>query len=203
MLNLGFDPSDPNKYVFATNFKTYTAMTFCIHNDFKNSSFGRGQALEATTFKNTTNFIRYKAPQEFLNYINEDYTPLGAMSVDLQFGYTRLFNFTVIGAIYTKQPVSEDVAATIVAKAKEALSLFYAPVNREYGDFPNIREIVDVIEESHELVSYFDSGNINYHVIEWLNCDPEYFNLISYARYIPTTPASDTIIVAPSCIIKY
>lgn len=202
VLNLGFDPSDPNKFLFTTNFQRYTAMTFCIHNDFKNSSFGRGQTINAT-IKNTTNFIRYKAPQEFLNYINEDYTPLGAMTAELQFGYTRLFNFTIIGMIYTVKPVSKDVAAAVLAKAKEALALFYAPANRYYGDLPNIKEVVEVIEGSHELVSYFDAGNINYRVIEWLNCDIEFFNLVSFARYIPDVTNTDTLIIAPSCILDY
>lgn len=202
VLNLGFDPSDPNKFVFSTNFQRYTAMTFCIHNDFKNSSFGRGQTINAT-IKNTTNFIRYKAPQEFLNYVNEDYTPLGAMSVDLQFGYTRLFNFTIIGMIYTTHPVSKDVAASLLVKAKEALSLFYAPVNREYGDLPTVREIVDVVENCDDLISYLDAGNLNYRMIEWLNCDIEFFNLVSFARYIPDVTNTETLIIAPSCILDY
>ena len=202
VLNLNFDPADPNKFVFATNFQRYTAMTFCIHNDFKNSSFGRGQTSNAT-IKNSTNFIRYKAPQEFLNYINEDYTPLGAMSVDLQFGYTRLFNFTVIGMIYTVTPVSKDVAAALLTKAKEALSLFYAPSYREYGDMPNINEIVSVVENADERISYLDAGNLGYRVIEWLNCDIGYFNLLSFARYIPDVTGTETLIISPSCILDY
>lgn len=202
VLNLGFDPSDPNKFIFTTNFQRYTAMTFCIHNDFKNSSFGRGQTINAT-IKNTTNFIRYKAPQEFLNYINEDYIPLGAMSVDLEFGYTRLFNFTVIGMIYTTKPVSKDVAASVLATAKQALSLFYAPVQRDYGQLPTIPEIVDVVQNCHELISYIDAGNLNYRMIEWLNCDIDFFNLVSFARYIPDVEGTETLIIAPSCILDY
>lgn len=202
VLNLDFDPNDPNKFVFATNFQRYTAMTFCIHNDFKNSSFGRGQTINAT-LKNTTNFIRYKAPQEFLDYINEDYRPLGAMSVDLAFGYTRLFNFTIIGMIYTVKPVSQDVAASLLQKAKEALAFYFAPANREYGQLPNIQEIVSVVENADERISYLDSGNLGYRLIEWLNCDVEYFNILSMARYIPDVTGTDTLIIAPSCILDY
>ena len=40
VLNLGFNPSDPLKHVFATNFKRYTAMCFAVHNDFRPSSYG-------------------------------------------------------------------------------------------------------------------------------------------------------------------
>lgn len=199
VLNLEFNPSDPNKFVFATNFQRYTAMTFCIHNDFLNSSFGKGQTGTAQT-KNTTNFIRYKAPQQFLDYINEDYVPLGAMSVDLQFGYSRIFNFTVIGQIYTSRPVSSSVAATLVAEAKEALSLYFAPGNREYGEMPTVHEIVNTIQDCDDKISYFDAGNTLVNLIEWINCDIEYFNLISFARYIPSVTGSETIIVSPSCI---
>lgn len=200
VLNLPFDPSDPQKFVFATNFQRYTAMTFCIHNDFLNSSFGQGQ-ISTAYVKNTPNFIRYKAPQQFLDYINEDYAPLGAMTVDLQFGFTRLFNFTVIGKIYTTQPVSKDVADGLVQAAKDALTLFYAPVNRKYGQLPTVLEVVDIVKNADPLIAYFDAGNTLTKVIEWMRCDPECFNLISFARYIPEVSGSETLIVSPDCIL--
>ena len=202
ILDIGFDPSDPQKFVFAANFKRYTAMTFCIHNDFKNSSFGQGQVSTAY-MKNSTSFIRYKAPAQFLNYIEADYTPLGAMSVDLQFGYTRLFQFTVIGQIYTVKPVSKDIAATLVSKAKEALALYFAPSNRKYGVMPTVMEVVNAINNCDERVSYFDAGNTQVKAIEWLDCDMQFFNLISFARYIPDVTGTETIIVSPSCVLNY
>lgn len=201
VLNMGFDPSDPTKFLFATNFQTYTAMTYCIHNDFKNSSFGRAQVSTAL-FKNTPNFIRYKAPSQFLDYINEDYNPLGAMTVKLQFGYTRLFNFTVIGKIYTKRPVSKDVGTELISRVKEALSLHFAPVNRLYGQLPTVMEIVNVVQAADERISYFDAGNSLVNVIEWISCDIEFFNIISFARYIPSVTSSETLIISPDCIIS-
>lgn len=200
ILNLGFDPADPQKFVFATNFQRCTAMTFCIHNDFQNSSYGQGQ-ISTAYFKNTPNFIRYKAPSEFLDRINSDYKPLGAMSVDLQFGYTRLFNFTVIGKIYTTRPVSKDVGSEIIARAKEKLALYFAPANRDYGILPTVMEVVDVVQNADERISYFDAGNTLVNVIEWINCDVEFFNLVSFARYVPTISTSDTLIIAPTCIL--
>lgn len=201
-LNLGFDPSDPQKFVFATNFQRYTAMAFCIHNDFKNSSFGQGQTSNAM-MKNQVNFIRYKAPAQFLQYIEADYKPLQAMTVDLQFGYTRLFNFTVIGKIYTNTPVSKDVAAYTLQEVKTALSVFYAPANREYGKLPNLKEIVEVIQGASSNVSYYDAGNKSADAIEWINCDVEFFNLLSFARYVPSLSTSETLIIDPSCILNY
>lgn len=201
VLNLGFDPSDPTRFLFATNFQRQTAMVFCIHNDFQNSSFGQGQVSTAY-IKNTPNFIRYKAPEQFLEYINADYRPLQALTVDLSFGYTRLFQFTVVGKIFTKNPVSQDVADSIVAKAKEALALFYSPANRRYNQAPTIMEIVDVIGRADERISYFDAGNTLSKVVEWVNCDPSFFNIISFARYLPTVPNTETLIVSPTCILK-
>lgn len=201
VLNTGFDPSDPTKFLFATNFQTYTAMTFCIHNDFLNSSFGSGQ-ISVARFKNTPNFTRYKAPEQFLNYITADYNPLGAMTVKLDFGYTRLFNFTVIGKIYTSRPVSKDVGQEIIDVAKRALALHFAPVNRLYGQLPTVMEVVDVIQGCDERISYFDAGNTLVNVIEWISCDIQFFNLISFARYVPSTASSETLIISPDCIIK-
>ena len=200
VLNLDFNPSDPNKFVFATNFKRYTAMTFCIHNDFLNSSFGQGQVSRAYT-KNVTNFIRYKAPQQFLDYIIDDYIPLGAMSVDLEFGYTRLFNFTVVGQIHTVKPVSSDIALSLIDKAKETLSLHFAPSFRKYGQLPTVIEIVEAVQNCDDRIAYFDAGNTLVKLIEWVNCDVEYFNYISFARYMPNVAGTETIIVSPSCIL--
>lgn len=201
VLNLEFDPSDPNKFVFATNFQRYTAMTFCIHNDFLNSSFGKGQISKAY-IKNTVNFVRYKPPQQFIDYVKEDYAPLQAMTVELDFGYTRLFNFTVVGQIYTVSPVSKDVANSIIEKVKLTLTMFYAPVYREYGKLPTVSEIISTVTEADERISYFDAGNTLVNLITWLDCDIEYFNLISFARYVPTVAGTETIIVSPSCIVE-
>src|SRR5699024_1720476 len=43
VLGLGFDPTDPDKYVFAANFQRYTAMCFAITNNFQSSNYGSGQ----------------------------------------------------------------------------------------------------------------------------------------------------------------
>ena len=201
VLNLEFDPSDPNKFVFATNFKQFTAMAFCIHNDFNNSSFGKGQISTAYT-KNTTNFIRYKPPKQFMDYVVLDYKPLQAMTVKLEFGYCRVFNFSVIGQIYTIGPISNDVAVSLVNKVKQTLSLYFAPIRRQFGQLPTVHEIVTTIQNCDDRIAYFDSGNTLVKLIEWIDCDVEYFNIVSFARYIPNVAGTETIIVSPSCIIE-
>jgi hypothetical protein len=200
VLNLEFDPTDPQKFVFAANFKRYTAMCFAIHNDFNNSSFGQSQISKAK-IKKETNFTRYKAPDRFITYLKRDFQPLQAMSVDLDFGYTRVFDFFVVGQIYTKTPVSTDVGTNLIAKAKEALALYFAPANRSYGSYPTVMEIVETITNCDENIAYFDAGSPATNLINWYGCDIEYFNMISFARYVEPS-LSDNIRIAPTCLIS-
>lgn len=203
VLDLGFDPTYPNKFVFAANFKTYTAMCFAIHNDFKNTSYGQGQVSNAQISK-STKFIRYKPPYQFIDLVKRDYRPLQSMSVEIEFGYMRIFNWHVCGQIYPYKPLSKDVAATIVAKAKEALAMYFAPAARSVGQLPTYSEVIDVVEHCDSRIMHFDLGSPgtkNYGIV-WTDCDIDYFNLISFARYNDPGTSIDNIIVAPNYIIK-
>lgn len=201
VLNLGFDPTDPLKFVFAANFETYTAMCFAIHNDFKNSSYGQGVTSKAQV-SNTTNFTRYKPPAQFITDIKRDYAPLQAMSVDIQFGFARIFPFYVVGQIYTKKPVSVDVGKTILSKIREALRLYFAPAARSFGVRPTVIEIVTVIKKADDRILYFDAGSPTNPVINWRNCDPEYFNPISFAKFEDLGDTATNIRIAPECVVK-
>lgn len=201
VLGLGFDPSDPSKFVFSTNFKTYTAMCFAIHNDFKDSSWGRGQISTAQMHKKAQ-FTQYKPPARFIDNVIRDYRPLQAMSVDIQFGFVRVFPFCVVGQIYPKRPVSQDNANNLIALVKEALALYFSPASRQIGVMPTIMEVVDVIQNSSPDIAYFDAGSIRNPVINWLDCDPDYFNAISFARYVEPVNSITNIRVNPSYIIS-
>lgn len=200
VLNLGFDPTDPQKFVFAANFKRYTGMCFAIHNNFQNSSYGQGQISKAQ-ISNSTNFTRYKPPAQFIADVIRDFRPLQAMSVDLEFGYARIFNFYVVGQIFTKKPVSKDVGANIIANAKLALELYFDPTNRAFGQKPTVMEIVNVIQGSDENIAYFDAGAISNPIIKWVNCDCDYFNLLSFARYVDPGATAQNIRIAPECLL--
>lgn len=201
VLGLEFNPEDPSDFVFATNFKRYTAMCFAIHNDFKDDEWGSGTISTAQT-SNTANFMKYRPPQMFIDNVIADFKPLQSMSVDIQFGDARIFDFYVIGQIYTNKPVSKDVGNSIIEKAKEALALYFAPASREFGQKPTVMEIVNIIQDCDERVVYFDAGSPSNPVIKWNECDPDFFNYISFARYNEPTNASTCIRIAPECLIK-
>lgn len=200
ILELGFDPTDPQKFVFAANFKTYTAMCFAIHNDFKNSSFGQGQVATAQ-ISNNSKFLRYKPPQQFIDNVIRDYRPLQAMSVELEFGYLRIFPWYVVGQIYPKKPVTNDVAYNIINKVKEDLAIYFAPANRAIGQKPTVMEVVNVIRNADSRIDYFDAGNLSNPVINWKDCDVDYFNPISFARYQDLGELANNLRIAPEYIV--
>lgn len=199
ILQLGFDPTDPQRYVFAANFKTYTAMCFAIHNDFKNSSWGQGQTSMAQ-FNNKSVFIQYKPPAQFITNVIRDFRPLQAMSVELEFGYLRIFSFYCVMNLFTTKPVSSDVAENIIAKVKEALAMYFAPANRQIGMLPTPMEVIDVCKTADSRIKYADLGSpgTQAYGIVWENCDISYFNPISFARYSDT--GGNTIRIDPTCI---
>lgn len=194
---LGMESNPP----FTSNFKRNTAMCFCIHNDFQNSRWGQGQTSDAIE-KRTTNYTKYMPPLQFIQNVTRDYLPLQAMSVDLQFGYLRIFNWYVVGQIYTKKPVSVDVGKNIIDKVKEDLAIFFSPANRHIGQKPTVMEVVDVIRNADSRIDYFDAGSLNNPVIVWKKCDIEYFNPISFARYSDPGDTSTNLRIAPEYLIK-
>ena len=203
ILQLGFDPTDPQKYVFAANFKTYTAMCFAIHNDFNNSSWGQGQTSNAQ-FNKKAMFTQYKPPEQFIQNVIRDYRPFQAMSVELQFGYLRIFEFYCVMQVFTKKPVTQDVGNTIIAKIKETLALYFAPANREIGVLPTYQEIIDVSLTADTRIKYVDLGSIgvpNYGII-WKDCDIDCFNAISFARFKDPGTSSKNIRIHPECLVR-
>ena len=205
-----------NGVPFPCNFKTYTAQVYCIHNDFNDSLQYASTSYMDQRIQNYRSqvrdaiaYVRYLPPQAFLDAVNADFRPLQAMSVELGFGYTRVFPWFVIGEIYPKNPVSHDVGAAIIAKVKEALALYFSPANRNYGQKPTVMEVVEVIENADSRIRYFDAGSLTNPVINYgekrtisgehkiVSFDVEYFNPISFARYQDVGQSETNIRIAP------
>lgn len=198
VLDIKFDPSDTNR--FATNFKTYTAMCFAIHNNFQDSVWGVNQTA-ISQINNQPNFIQYKPPIQFIDAVERDYRPLQAMSVQIDFGYARIFSFYVVGTITPNRPVSKSVANVLIQEVKEALALYFHPDNREFGQKPTLMEVVDIIENADARIRHFDPGSSqSVDGIVWNNCDIGYFNPISFARYIDKPDSLTNIQVNPDYI---
>jgi hypothetical protein len=85
--------------------------------------------------------------------------------------------------IYPINLVSKEVGNVILNKIKEALALFFSPANRDFGQKPQIMEVIDIIQKADSRIRYFDAGDKRKDAIEWFDCDIEYFNPISFAWY--------------------
>lgn len=187
--------------LFISNFKTYTAVCFAIYNDFQNGSLGMGE-IDPVRINNKKVFYYYRPPEQFCYNVIRDYRPLQSMSVQLDWGQLRVFDFYAVGQIYLKKQVKQDVAKNIIAKVKETLALYFSPANRHIGEKPTVMEIVRVIQGADSRIEYFDAGSINNPVIVWNGCDPSYFNYISFARFVDPGSSVDNLRIAPSSLIS-
>lgn len=187
--------------VFISNFKTYTAMCFAVYNDFQNGSLGQG-VIDPVRINNRKVFYYYRPPEQFCYDIIRDFRPLQAMTTQIQFGQLRVFDWYVVGQIYLKKQVKRDVAKNIIAKVKEALALYFAPANRHIGEQPTTMEVVRVVQGADSRIDYFDAGSINNPVINWSNCDPSFFNYISFARYKDIRNTAENIRISPDSLIS-
>lgn len=186
--------------IFISNFKQYTAMCFAIYNDFQNGSLGMGKT-DPVRINNRKVFYYYRPPEQFCYDIIRDYRPLQAMSVEVQFGQLRVFDWYVVGQLYLKKQVKRDVAKNIIAKVKEDLAMYFSPANRHIGEKPTVMEVVKVAQAADSRIDYFDAGSINNPVINWNNCDTSYWNSVSFARFRDPGTSSDNIRVAPDSLI--
>ena len=109
--------------------------------------------------------------------------------------------------------VTVEEAKNLVETVKEALALYFAPANREFGQKPAVMEVVKVIEEAHSNIRYFDAGSLTNPIINYgmlvsnganeyiLKYDDlSYFNPISFAKYTDIGDKGN-IRIAPEWII--
>ena len=210
-----------NTIPFAVDFQTFAGVCYVIHNNFKDDTYMPPEFIDVAPEKYTAdtsdvaiNYIQYRPSIAYTENLMRDFRGLQAMSVDLQFGYARIFPWFVIGEIYPKNPVSEDVGKVIIANVKEALALYFSPENRSFGQKPTVMEVVEVIQNADPHIRYFDAGSLTNPVINWgekrtyngnssiMKFDIEYFNPISFARYQDVGLTENNIRIAPDWLVK-
>lgn len=219
ILKTDFD-ADKDALKYFPEFKQYTAMCFAVHNNFQDDNYGAARFSDSTGISaiqyqvNGNGYRQYKPPAMFIQGVLNDYRPCQAMSVELQFGWARIFPWYVVGQIYPINPLSQENADSLVAKVKEALAIYFDPTNRQFGQKPTVMEVVNVIQNADNSIRYFDAGSLNNPIINWGYCETEHgqlvikkvdvecFNPISYARYQDVGDSLGNIRVAPEYIVK-
>jgi len=210
---LGYNPENEMEFLYHANFKTHTAMLFGIWNDFDMSEVTSDTDLWSDIDETNGKFHRYKPSSKIQELIRSDYEALKVMTASIEFGYIRVFNWFLVGTIYTHRPISKQGAELLIKKVKQALSIRYAPGNHRMSEKPRLVDATQTVIDADENIRFFDPGAIAHPAIEYdEGMDIDWFNFISFARYIqePADPGRfpaqedgspwKALIVAPECI---
>lgn len=246
------DPYDPLKgtmytiggksYEFPHKFKINKLLFFCIFNNFlenwstglineegKQCKIGGAAEWEGDTSEWSTEMVstehpyrRYRPSETIKAMITEQYLKTYNLTCDIDFGWVRVFEWSVNGIIWTNEPVEQTEADNIVQIVLKALRIRFHAANMEIGVLPRMMDIVDCVQQCDSRIRYFDAGLLNKPMINWgpvrdaegkitnsnVTYDIAYFNAISFARFIDgdtehyaNSPVSQ-ISVAKECILK-
>lgn len=246
------DPYDPLKgtmytiggksYEFPHKFKINKLLFFCIFNNFlenwstglineegKQCKIGGAAEWEGDTSEWSTEMVstehpyrRYRPSETIRAMITEQYLETYNLTCDIDFGWVRVFEWSVNGIIWTNEPVAQSEADNIVQIVLKALRIRFHAANMEIGVLPRMMDIVDCVQQCDSRIRYFDAGLLNKPMINWgpvrdaegkitnsnVTYDTAYFNAISFARFIDgdtehyaNSPVSQ-ISVAKECILK-
>ncbi len=246
------DPYDPLKgtmytiggkeYEFPHKFKINKLLFFCIFNNFlenwstgltneegKQCMIGGAAEWEGDTSEWSTEMVstehpyrRYRPSETIRAMITEQYLRTYNLTCDIDFGWVRVFEWSVNGIIWTNEPVTQSEADNIVQVVLKALRIRFHAANMEMGVLPRMMDIVDCVQQCDSRIRYFDAGLLNKPMINWgpvrdaegkitdsnVTYDIAYFNAISFARFIDgdtehyaKSPVSQ-ISVAKECILK-
>lgn len=246
------DPYDPLKgtmftvggkdYDFPHKFKTRSLLFYCVFNNFldtwstgytnedgKQCMIGGVGEWEGDTSEWSAEMVakdhpyrRYRPSETIRAMITQAYLETYNLTADIDFGWLRVFEWSVNGIIWTNEPVTQSEADNLVSVVLKALRIRFHAANMEIGVLPRQMEIVDCVQTADSRIRYFDAGLLNKPMINWgpvrdaegkvtdsaVLYDPAYFNAISFARFIDgdtvhysNKPVS-LISVAKECIIK-
>ena len=173
-------------------------------------------------------YRRYRPSAEIRSMIRAKYKETYNLTAKVDFGWLRVFEWSVNGVIWTKEPVTQGEADSIVNTVIKALRVRFHASNVEIGELPRQMDIVECVTNADSRIRYFDAGLINKPMINWgpvrdgrgnvtdssITYDIRYFNAISFARFLdgdteyyynPKTKTyniQSQISVAKECIIR-
>lgn len=215
------------------NFLVYKLLFFCVYNNFLKEydtgyryENGDKEILPCAEWVGDPTaerpYRRYRPSVYIRKMLQRNYRPTYNLTCSIDFGFVRVFEWCANGVIYTKKPVTKSEAESLVELAMIALKVRFNAVNLEMGRIPRLVEVVECVQSCDDRIQYFDAGLLNKPMIEWcpvrdadgrvpdssLLCNPDYFNYISFARFIdggddvPAGTVYSKISVAKECILE-
>lgn len=198
-----WDPIDSSELPFPHSFLVYKLMYFCIFNNFLgywNDGQNDIEAAEWNDEEPTAEhpYRRYRPSLVVRQMLANNYKTTQNLTCDIDFGYVRVFEWSVNGVIYTTQPVTQDDADNLVTIVMNALRLRFNAANMKMGELPRMMDVVNCVQSADSRIQYFDAGLLNLPMINWggvrdyrhrvrnseVTYDTAYFNHISFARFI-------------------
>lgn len=243
-----YDPIAESDLDFPHQFKTNSLLWYCVFNNFLekwNTGYTRADGTKcmidgATEWEGNTSewstdmidkghpYRRYRPSAEIRNMIKAKYKETYNLTAKVDFGWLRVFEWSVNGIIWTKEPVTQGEADSIVETVIRALRVRFHASNVEIGELPRQMDIVECVSNADSRIRYFDAGLLNKPMINWgpvrdgrgnvtdssITYDIRYFNAISFARFLDgdteyyydaktkTFNVQSQISVAKECIIR-
>lgn len=223
-----WEPLADSSLDFPHEFLVYKLMYFCIFNNFLefwNDGKENIPAAEWGTEEPTAEhpYRRYRPSSYIRSMLQKLYNNTYNLTCSIDFGYVRVFEWSVNGVIYTIKPVTNDDAENIVTVVMAALRARFNAKNMKMGELPRMMDIVECVQSADSRIQYFDAGLLNLPMIQWggvrdyrhrirnseITYDTSYFNYISFARFIDGDTDNishenriSKISVARECIIK-
>lgn len=243
-----YDPLVDSNLEFPHNFKTNSVLWYCVFNNFLdrwNTGYINNEGKQcmydgATEWDGDTSewsnemvsgahpYRRYRPSAEIRDMITAKYKETYNLTAKVDFGWLRVFEWSVNGIIWTKEPVTQGEADGLVETVIRALRVRFHAANVEIGELPRQMDIVECITNADSRIRYFDAGLLNKPMINWgpvrdgrgnitdssITYDIRYFNAISFARFLDGDTEyyynkvtkkyniQSRISVAKECIIK-
>jgi hypothetical protein len=243
-----YDPIAESDLDFPHQFKTNSLLWYCVFNNFLEKwntgyinangtqcMFDGATEWEGDTSEWSTDMVdkghpyrRYRPSAEIRSMIQAKYKETYNLTAKVDFGWLRVFEWSVNGIIWTKEPVTQGEADSIVETVIRALRVRFHASNVEIGELPRQMDIVECVTNADSRIRYFDAGLLNKPMINWgpvrdgrgnvtdssITYDIRYFNAISFARFLDgdteyyynaktkTYNVQSQISVAKECIIK-